>query len=140
MAATASQIFEFLAGDREFSMERNEIGSPGFTILRRGLRSVIVRLREEDMGYETNETANQLRSALMEWLTVPVPFDGKLIETIKCLGDPALVEKRWGREVREGYDMACRGAQDLQLVENPVRTRIREVIRDLRAQGRTFKI
>src|ERR1039458_10334936 len=140
MPVTASHIFDFLAKLPGVSTERIEIASPAFSMLRRGLRSVITRLREEYLGFEANETANSLRSGLLEWLTVPVPFDGTMLETVKTLGDPAMVGNRWGNDVRVAYEMACQGAQAVQLEENPVRTRLREVIRDLRARGKTFRI
>jgi hypothetical protein len=140
MPATTSQIFDFLAGLPEFFTERIEIASPAFSMLRRGLRTMIVRLREEESGHEANEIAQRMRDNLSEWLTVPVTYDGHILEAVKVLGDPALVERRWGADVRMAYDLACRGAQAVQLEENPVRVELRRVIRDLRSRNRTFKI
>lgn len=140
MPATTSQIFDFLAELREFSTERIEIASPAFSMLRRGLRTVIVRLREEESGHEANEIAQRLRASLFEWLTVPVPYDGHIVEAIRVLGDPASVQRMWGADVRTAYDMACRGAESVQVEENPVRTAMRRVIRELRSANRTFKI
>ncbi len=140
MPATTSQIFDFLAGLPEFFTERIEIASPAFSMLRRGLRTMIVRLREEESGHEANEIAQRMRDYLSEWLTVPVTYDGHILEAVKVLGDPALVERRWGADVRMAYDLACRGAQAVQLEENPVRVELRRVIRDLRSRNRTFKI
>lgn len=101
---------------------------------------MIVRLREEESGHEANEIAQRMRDYLSEWLTVPVTYDGHILEAVKVLGDPALVERRWGADVRMAYDLACRGAQAVQLEENPVRVELRRVIRDLRSRNRTFKI
>jgi hypothetical protein len=140
MPPNTSQIFDFLAGLPEFSTERIEIASPAFSMLRRGLRTMIVRLREEESGHEANEIAQRMRASLFEWLTVPVPYDGLILEAVKVLGDPALVERRWGLDVRLAYNLACRGAQAVQLEENPGRVQLRQVIRDLRSRNRTFKI
>ncbi len=140
MPATTSQIFDFLAELREFSKERIEIASPAFSMLRRGLRTVIVRLREEESGHEANEIAQRLRASLFEWLTVPVPYDTHILAAVKVLGDSALVQRRWGADVRAAYDLACRGAELVQLEENPVRAELRRVIRELRSGNRTFKI
>ena len=140
MPATTTQIFDFLSGHPEYSMERIEIATPGFSMLRRGLRAVILRLREEAAGHEGNELAYRLRASLFEWLTVPVPFDGAIFEAVKILGDQELVGRKWGTDVRAAYVMACDGAQAVQQEENPARIQLRNVIRELRSRNRTFKI
>jgi hypothetical protein len=89
---------------------------------------------------DSQEVADSLRTLLSEWLTVPVCFDGALLESVSALGSGASVETRWGREVREAYDLACNAASAIQRVENPARTQLREIVRQLRAQGREWKI
>ena len=139
MTATVSNIFGFLDGHASFSTERHEISMAAFGALRRSVRSIVVRLREGG-DYEACETADLLRSALSEWLTVPVPFDNAILAALQTVGDPAGVEARWGRDIRVEFDAALRAAHALQLVENPVRERLRVVIRELALAGRPFKI
>ena len=139
MPATASIIFDFLEGHLSFSTERHEISIAAFGALRRSVRSIVVSLREGG-DHEAGETADRLRSALSEWLTVPVPFDGAILATLQTVGHPALIEARWGRDVRIAFDAALRSAQAIQLVENPVRERLRAAIRELGVAGRPFKI
>ena len=104
------------------------------------MRAVIIRLREEAAGHEGNELAFRLRAALFEWLTVPVPYDGAILEAVRILGAHELVEKKWGSDIRDAFEMACVGAQAVQADENPARTQLRDVISALRSQNRTFKI
>jgi hypothetical protein len=77
---------------------------------------------------------------LSEWLTVPVSFDGAMLESVYSLGDAKAVEARWGREVRLAYDLACLAARKIQDAENPARTQIRDMIRHLRSEGREWRI
>lgn len=85
------------------------------------------------------EVSDALRILLSEWLTVPVPFDSKIFESID-LGNPDGVGIRWGHEIRTSYDEARRSAQEVNLAENPIRMQLRTVIRELRSQGKVFKI
>jgi hypothetical protein len=139
MPATATQVFDFIEGHPSFPTERHEISLAAFGALRRSLRTIVVNLREGG-DYEAADVADRLRSLLSEWLTVPVPFDGSMLAALQAFGDPAGVEVRWGRDIRIAFDTALSAAQSLQLVENPVRTRLQAVIRELRASGRSFRI
>ena len=122
MTVTASQVFSFLEQHPTCSIEKHELHSGVFSVLRRSIRLIVVRLNE-DGDDESQETADRLRSLLSEWLTVPVSFDGALLESVSALGDAEAVERRWGHEIRTAYDHACAAARLLQRVENPARTR-----------------
>ena len=110
-----------------------------FGALRRSVRSIVVSLREGG-DHEAFETSDRLRSSLSEWLTVPVPFDGAILDNLQTIGESSKVEARWGRDIRIAFDTALRAAQAIQQVENPIRERLRAVIRELRVVGRPFKI
>lgn len=139
MPATATQIFDFLGGHPSFTTERHEISLAEFGALRRSLRFVVVKLREGG-DLEAAEPADRLRSLLSEWLTVPVPFDGSMLATLHAFGDPTSIEARWGSDIRGAFETALRAARALHNLENPIRTRLQAVIRELQAAGRPFKI
>lgn len=139
MVVTATQIFDFLDRHSTCSIERYEMSSADFSILRRSLRSIVENLRESD-DLEARSISDTLRMLLSEWLTVPVPFDGAILAAVQALGDPDAFEARWGHDIRVSYDAAQRAAQDLSQNENPVRVKLLALIRELRAAGRTFKI
>lgn len=89
---------------------------------------------------EGMEVSERFRVLLSEWLTTPIPFDGQSAEAVSALGEPSAVEATWGHEIRTSYEQALNAAQKLAASENPARTEIRTIIRDLRAQDKTFRI
>ncbi len=84
--------------------------------------------------------ADTLRTLLSEWLTVPISFDGALLESVSALGDPRAVEMKWGGDIRTAYDLAYRAASEIQREENPARIQIREIVRRLRNDGQQWRI
>ena len=128
MPVTASRLFDFLEKHPSCSIERYEIASAAFGDLRRSLRFMIVNLAESE-EWDAKEISNRLRSLLSEWLTVPVRFDNTVLLALREMGGPANVESRWGRDIRSNYDDACRTAQELMELENPVRDTLADVIR-----------
>ena len=139
MTTTASEIFTFLSGPTAFAAERHEISSAAFGDVRRSLRAIIMQLREGG-DPEAIEISDRLRSHLSEWLTVPLPFNGTILSTLRTFGSPIEVGARWGRDIQSDFETALRAAEALQLVENPIRVTLRGVIRDLKTAGRDFKI
>lgn len=139
MTVTASQVFSFLEQHSTCSIDRREIHSSVFSVLRKSVRLIVVRLHE-DGDDEAQETADRLRSLLSEWLTVPVPFDDALLESVSALGDADAVERRWGYEIRAAYDDACGAARLLQRVESPARAEVRNTVRQLQGLGTAWKI
>lgn len=116
MAVTTSEVLDFLDHHPSLSIERHETYSAAFSTLRRGIRSIVVRLSEAD-EMDSQELLGSLRTHLAEWLTVPVPFDDTIAEAISALGDPDTVERRWGREIRTAYDAAYGAAVQIQGTE-----------------------
>lgn len=139
MAATASEIFSFLNEHPTFSIERHEISLSAFETLRCNLRAIFVKLREGG-DPEAEEGADRLRSMLSEWLTVPIPFDDSVLRQVEAFGTPNEIEARWGRDIRSNYENALIGAQRIRQIENPIRTTLRSLILDLKANGRIFKV
>lgn len=139
MPVTASQLFDFLEERPSCSIERYEIASSAFGDLRRNLRFMIVKFAENGEN-DSKEISDRLRSLLSEWLTAPVRFDNTVLLALKEMGGPPVVESRWGRDIRSHYDDACRTAQELMGLENPVRATLTNVIRTLREKGRSFRI
>ncbi|MFZ4081795.1 MAG: hypothetical protein ACOYKN_11245 [Pirellula sp.] len=77
---------------------------------------------------------------LSEWLTVPVRFDNAILRVLKEMGGPVAVEARWGRDMRSDFENACRSAEILLDVENPLNAKLREIFQSLREQERSFRI
>ncbi len=138
MTVTASQVFAFLEQHSIGAIERRELHDSFFSVLRRSIRLVVLRLHE-DGDDDTRESADRLRRLLSEWLTVPVPFDDTL-ESVSALGDADAVEKRWGHEIRVAYDRACTAASYLGWAENPARTEVRDIVCQLQGRGSAWRI
>jgi hypothetical protein len=136
---TASKIFEFLDQHPACVIDRYEVHSLVFSTLRRSVRAIIARLSEGDEA-DSQQVADTLRTLLSEWLTVPICFDGVLLESISALGEPRAVEVKWGREVRTAYDLAYKAATEIQCEENPARAQLRAIVKRLRADGRQWRI
>lgn len=140
MPVPASQIFDFIDQSEGGTAERHEIASAAFGNLRRSLRQIVSRCFDPDDNRAV-EVATGLRALLSEWLTVPVPFDGMMLESMKhWLGEPESVQACWGSDLRGLYDTALCAAEGLQAIENPVRERLRTMIRDLRTQGANIRV
>jgi len=139
LAATASQVFSFLEQHQTCSIERREIHSADFGALRRSVRSIVAKL-SEDGDTDSLEAADRLRILLSEWLTVPVRFDGAMLESISALGDPQSIERRWGREIRTALDFAGVAASAIAHAENPVRKQVRDAVQHLRSSGYAWRI
>jgi hypothetical protein len=139
LPVTATQLLEYLQQHPACSIEKREIHSTSFGNLRKGIRRIVTRLSEGDEA-DSQEVADNLRMVLSEWLTVPVCFEGMLLESVAALGEAPTVEMRWGREVRIAYDLACSAASAIQQTENPARAQIREIIGQLRLQETNWRI
>jgi hypothetical protein len=135
-----SELFDFIDRSRTQSIERYEIASPDFGILRRNLRRIIVILREsgDPQGLDMSDG---LRTLLSEWLTAPVRFDQTTLETMSDLmGQREALRSRWGADVSALYDDGFRAMETLASTGNPVRTKVVEIVQTLRATGADFRI
>ena len=140
MPVAASQVFEFLERQKVGTVERHEIASAAFGMLRRSLRQMALKLCDSD-DQEALRVSNRLRVLLCEWLTVPIPFDISMLSSVEdLLGGVEALHQRWGSDLGELYETALRAAEDLPSLENPVREKLRRVILELQSQERTFKI
>ena len=139
MAVTTTQVFDCLDRHGTCSIEKYEISSTDFGALRRSLRSIVLSLRDGD-EVEMHEIVDRLRTLLSGWLTGPVPFDDTILDAIATIGDPDAVKGKWGADIAASYNAALCAARNLPQNLNPVRLRLLDTIRELRAQGRTFKI
>ena len=140
MPVAASRILDFLEEREAFTVERHEIASPAFGALRRSLRQIVLKLRGADEG-EALEITIRLKALLSEWLTVPVVFDRSMADAVRDLfGGADRVRGRWGSDILSQYKAAIQAADGLPSIENPVREKLRETIRELRLQGQSFKV
>jgi hypothetical protein len=138
MVVTTSMIFRYLKEHQSHSIVRHEVSSYSFSILRRNLRMIIKNLYEGDAS--AKEISDGLRTRLSEWLTVPVPFDAKMFESISILGEPSTIANRWGQDIRAAYEDSLKAITILNQSKNLIRCQIRSVIGDLRARNKRFKI
>ncbi len=139
MPVTASRLFDFFVERPVCSIERREIVSATFGDLRRSLRFMIVALTEGG-DWEAKEIADQLRSVISKWLTVPVRFDDAVLRVLREMGEPFAIEARWGRDIRSHFDDAWRTSQELMVRQNLVRAVLSQEIQTLREKGREFRI
>jgi len=140
MPVAASQVFDFIEQQATVAIERHEIGSTAFGALRRSLRKIVVTLRDSDTQ-DALDISDRLRALLSEWLTVPVPFDSSMLDTLReLLGATEGVQSRWGLDIRTLYELALCAAAELPSIENPVREAIRLAIREQRSLGQTLKV
>lgn len=138
MAATISAIFDFIEQNERFFIDIRKVSSYNFSILRRNMHIIINNLYEcDDLG---NDISHILRTRLYQLLTVPVPFDDKIIDDISTLGEPSNVHIRWGQDIQDACDASREAAYSLGQIENPMRCEIRSVIGDLTENSKRFKI
>lgn len=139
MSYCPSGLFDFLANGTGGNIERRELRLLPFTTLRRSLGAIMLRLREtDDPG--TVQVSDSVRVHLSDWLTAPVPFDQRLFEWAYALGDPARIEAQWGADIQRLHDAALDAVHELLQIENPARVEIREMVRRLSRDGRSWRI
>ncbi len=138
MAVTTTEIFSFIDQHKAWEIERREVSSYYFSVLRQNLLFIIKRLYALD-AYDAKEKSNTLRWRLSEWLTSPIIFDGSLLDTVRSIGDPDQIAKRWP-DIKSAYDSSLIAATQLVNTENPVRQEIHRVIRDLIDHSKSFMI
>jgi hypothetical protein len=140
MMVTASELLDFLDRSKMQHIERYEIASPDFGIVRRSLRQIIFALRESG-DQQALGISDGLRSSLSEWLTAPVMFDGTTLEAMSdIMGPQEAIKARWGEDVRALYEGAHRSMEKLASTGNPIRAKLVELIQALRVSGASFKI
>lgn len=137
---TASEIFEFIDRTSGLVIDRYELEMPEFSMLRSGVRRMIVLLQESD-EQQYAEVSDVLRMSLSSWLTVPIHFDEGLIRTLtSTLGDQGAVSRLWGRDFGDAYSQAISGARALQGKANPVRTALDRVVHEALSNKVRFRV
>ena len=139
MPAKATQLFGLLDQPDFGLIERHEVLSIEFNMLRRSARFIITSLSEGDDG-DGRELSDRLRSLLSKWLTVPVLFDGEIGSALCELGDPDEIGIRWGNQIRNAFDAACAAAERMSQCPSPMRTELCSAIEDMHSRKVRFKI
>jgi hypothetical protein len=140
MPVTVTQVFDFLEQNGTGSFDRYEIASAAFGALRRSLRQIVVKLCESETQ-DGLDISGQLRSLLSEWLTVPVPFDKEMADSVRdLLGQKEAVQTRWGSDISALYVTAIQAINELQSSESPAREKIRTLIQELHSQSSSLKV
>lgn len=139
MPVIVSSLFDFIQERSSGIIERYEIGSTAFSDVRRRIRSMIFLFHESD-DPEAREIAYRLRSVISKWLTVPVRFDNEISLVLKDMGNPDEVGLRWGRDISSLHKDACLASNQLEELENPLRTELVRIITALHEDRRTFRV
>lgn len=134
-----TSCFDFLARHDYFLLDRREIVSTLFGDLRKQIRIILEAMYESGNDHEI-DIACELRKSLSEWLTVPVPFDGVLIDTLQLLGNWDTIEKRWGNQIARVFEAAIRITESMQQNENPMRRTLVDEIEKLFREKKRFRI
>lgn len=134
-----TRLLEFLADHQPRLIEKYEIGSLKFGILRRNLRLMAILLAEggEDEGMQLSDTVRRFLSKL---LTTPVEFDEMIPSAIETIGISGRLETRWGSQIGMAYNEALAAARDLAGTPNPLRQKLIEILVSLAAGGEDFRI
>jgi len=139
MTATATQIFDFIDQNPSLLVERHEIDSFDFSVLRRALRQMTIAFQESD-DIQAVDCAERLRMSLFEWLSAPVPLDGSVQTALRSIGTPDQVRRRWGTDIQSLQAKSLFAAERLASRESPLRVVVAEVINALRHEGKDFRI
>ncbi|MBL6956388.1 MAG: hypothetical protein ISR54_06160 [Chlorobium phaeobacteroides] len=134
-----TSCFNFLANCECFMLDRREIFSNLFGDLRKQIRVILEAMYEGGNDHEI-EIAHELRNSLSEWLTVPVPFDGVLINALQLLGNRDIIERRWGDEVVRAFEAAVSIAESMQQNGNPMRRTLGDEIEKLLRENTSIRI
>src|SRR5260370_22887297 len=120
MPVAASQILDFLEQRDAFSLERHEIASIVFGVLRRSLRRIVQKLRESDDD-EALEISGRLKALLSEWLTTPAPFDQSITDAVRDLfGDGNTIRSRWGPDIWRLCQAALQATEEIPSIANAI--------------------
>ena len=134
-----TRLFEFLAQSELRVIEKHEVCSTKFSVLRRSLRRIIILLREEG-DEESGHLSERLRTLLSRWLTTPIEFDHNLLESIEGIGAGVGFETRWGAQIGMAYKAACGAARELAGTRNPLREKLKELVEGLVCREEVFRI
>jgi len=138
-ANSITRLFEFFEQNDLRSIDKYEVCSTKFSVLRRSLRRMIGLLREEG-DEEGGQLSDRLRALLSRWLTTPVEFDHSLLDSLESIGVGAEFESRWGAQIGTAYKEACGAARALAECSNPLQDRLGEIVEGLIQEGESFRI
>lgn len=124
----ASEVFDLLAQCGEHRFAKYEVTCAPFHRLRAAMFRLVLGLTDDEAG--DPDLAAQLRRALSEWLTVPIPFAGMQASGLAELGGSELVSLRWGADINKHADAAREALEQLRTMESPLRTALADAIVD----------
>lgn len=121
----ATAIFRMLEKDTERTHIHHEFACAEFSRVRRGMRTVIRALIEDE---SFAEEAERLRHLLFAWLTTPLPFSEFDSAPLLKLGNPDTVSRLWGRDVMEAYISALDSISELRTMTSPLRAAVENAL------------
>jgi len=117
---------------------RHEFTCPELSRVRRGMRTVIRALLEDDSAAEETEW---LRHLLFTWLTIPLPFaDFDSAPLLEGLGGPVAVGRLWGGDVLKAYVSALEGLAELRTMGSPLRTAVENILVSTAGSGACVRV
>ncbi len=124
----ASAILELIGSYTEHRLLRHEIFCEAFQRLRVATFRLLKELADEETG--DPDIASQLRRALSEWLTVPVPFSSLDAAVLADLGSSTLAGQCWGADINRDADAARDALRDIHRIESPLQVAVADAIVD----------
>jgi hypothetical protein len=122
----ASAILELIGTCAEHRLLRHEIVCAPFQRLRAATFRLVKEIEDDETG--DPDVASQLRRALSEWLTVPVPFSSLDAPVLVDLGSSEFVGPRWGADVNREADAASDALREIHRIESPLRLAVADAI------------
>ncbi len=139
-AARSLEVFELLERNALFVRDRHEVASRAFSMLRLGVRGLIISLRESGDEWLEAQVV-RLHRLLAAWLTVPCSFQGDASdELISALIEIEELTKSWDQSVLCHLEGALAGAGAMSAGPSELQQETRDEIIALIAKGAAFKI
>lgn len=139
MSMTTTELLKFFSNHQDFIIDRYEINLDIFRKLRHDIYSLL-KVISEDTEQDTEDIIIRLRSVISEWLTAPVKFDERVQDTLHEIGKPFSVGNRWGKDSQTHFEAALKTAKEITNSENPMRSKLKDLIIELHKSERKFYI
>ena len=131
MRQPATPVFEFISAVAVVDVRCIEVASPAFLSFRRCVRRLIELLSEDA---EDAQQADRLQLALLQWLSVPVPFSEYDLTPISDLGARSAIRTRWGAEALDLFITASSAMAELLAAPNPLRESLNDELLNAAAE------
>lgn len=137
MTQPATPVFEFVESLVGIELTRLDVASPAFLAFRRCVRRLIDMLREDP---EATAVADRLQYSLLQWLSVPMPFEDYDVSPMVDLGSPGTIRAKWGSEARDLFVGASGAFTELRAGPSPLRLAVESELLDAAAHCGSIRV